>query len=121
MPSWIAWEFHPRREDSIECKPVGASWHALDLVYGEFLLREELGEGPTVREYVQRFPPYADSLKLQIELHQAMASGSAIAPAATGNPLGAATGLTAGDATPAPQAAQTEPTVNGYEILGKLG
>src|SRR5438132_14186810 len=74
--------------------------NALDVVYGEFLLREELGEGPTVREYVQRFPPYADALALQIDLHQAMASGSAIDPAATGNPLAAATGLAAGDATP---------------------
>src|ERR1700689_2362267 len=29
---------------------------ALELVHGEFLLREELGEAPALAEYVQRFP-----------------------------------------------------------------
>src|SRR5690242_3406427 len=33
---------------------------ALELVYGEFLLREGLGETPTPEEYAQRFPQYAE-------------------------------------------------------------
>src|SRR5205807_8568829 len=76
---------------------VTDSENALDLVYGEFLLREELGERPTLQEYLQRFPPYAEALALQIELHQAMASSSAIEPARS--PGGATTGLAAGKAT----------------------
>src|SRR5262245_24872194 len=31
---------------------------ALELVYGEFLLREECGEAPALEEYLQRFPQY---------------------------------------------------------------
>ncbi len=40
---------------------------ALDAIYGEYLLREELGEAPTLEEYVQRFPQYAERLRTQIE------------------------------------------------------
>src|SRR5438270_99155 len=43
---------------------------ALELVYGEFLFREEQGEKPTLEEYVQRFPQYADRLRLQWNLHR---------------------------------------------------
>src|SRR5439155_4709787 len=31
----------------------------IQLLYGEFLLREELGEAPNLEEYVERFPAYA--------------------------------------------------------------
>jgi hypothetical protein len=49
---------------------------ALELVYGEFLLREELGQAPTLDEYLRRFPQYASRLKQQIQLHQALAEGT---------------------------------------------
>jgi hypothetical protein len=39
--------------------------HAIQLVYGEFLLREELGETVTLEEYTARFPSYAERLKLR--------------------------------------------------------
>ena len=47
---------------------------ALELVYGEFLLREERGETPTLEEYVQRFPQYAERLRQQWNLHRALTS-----------------------------------------------
>ena len=37
--------------------------YAVELIYGEFLLREELGEGPTPAEYLGRFPQYASRLR----------------------------------------------------------
>jgi hypothetical protein len=40
---------------------------ACDLVYGEFLLRQELGEAPSLQEYLERFPRLADALK---QLHE---------------------------------------------------
>jgi serine/threonine protein kinase len=46
---------------------------ALELVYGEFLLRESLGQMPTLDEYLRRFPQYASRLKQQVRLHQALA------------------------------------------------
>src|SRR5437879_4720213 len=49
---------------------------ALELVYGEFLLREELTDSPPIEEYLQRFPQFALRLKQQVELHQALLSVS---------------------------------------------
>jgi serine/threonine protein kinase len=45
---------------------------ALDLIYSEFLIREELGEAPTLEEYQARFPDWAEALARQIELHRAV-------------------------------------------------
>jgi hypothetical protein len=36
---------------------------ACDVVYGEFLLREDLGEAPELAEYLDRFPELADGLR----------------------------------------------------------
>src|SRR5579871_3430456 len=47
---------------------------ALELVYGEFLLREELGETPAPEEYLARFPQHANRFRQQLELHRALAS-----------------------------------------------
>jgi hypothetical protein len=57
---------------------------AVDLIYGEFLLRERDGGRPTVEEYRQRFPEHAATLQAQIELHRAMTaeSGAETLPAA---------------------------------------
>src|SRR6185369_304362 len=52
--------------------------HALDLVYAEYLLREELGEAPALEEYLERFPRLAETLRLQLDFHRALgASGAA--------------------------------------------
>jgi serine/threonine protein kinase len=50
----------------------------LDLIYAEFLLREEQGEKPTVDEYCCRFPKYAGPLKVQVELHQALRDATCV-------------------------------------------
>jgi tetratricopeptide (TPR) repeat protein/tRNA A-37 threonylcarbamoyl transferase component Bud32 len=49
---------------------------AFVMVYGEFLLRQQLGEAPTLEEYVSRFPQFAERLREQDEFHRAMAPGS---------------------------------------------
>jgi serine/threonine-protein kinase len=51
---------------------AGDAEAAVDLIYGEFLLREKHGEAPSADEYAERFPPFAMSLRQQIELHQAL-------------------------------------------------
>jgi tetratricopeptide (TPR) repeat protein/tRNA A-37 threonylcarbamoyl transferase component Bud32 len=53
----------------------------LDLVYAEFVLREERGEAPTEEEYLRRFPRHAEQLRKQIGLHRALGTGSARTPA----------------------------------------
>lgn len=58
---------------------VGADAEAVvDLVFAEFLLREELGEQPALEEFVRRFPEHAEAIRLQIELHQAVDSAGAL-------------------------------------------
>src|SRR5438105_3850911 len=54
-------QLHPPLRDGTE--------HFLDLVYGEFLLREQLGEAPNLTEYEARYPELAEELRLQIEVH----------------------------------------------------
>lgn len=93
----------------------------LDLVYNEYLLREKLGEQPSLEEYQKRFPDCARVLQRQIELHLALQAN--ITTLAQGN----------ADSKQLPSSAsvpdgsrvlpgQTLPTQFGrYRILKKLG
>ena len=62
---------------------------ALDLIYNEFLLREQASEAPLVDEFLQRFARFALPLTSQIELHQMLdeeqASGDEKRPGTTPN------------------------------------
>jgi serine/threonine-protein kinase len=70
---WQAGERVPA-EDNLRRFPAlrAEAEHAIDLIYGEFLLRERLGERPTAEEYLRRFPEHAEALGAQIDLHRAM-------------------------------------------------
>src|SRR5579871_3174107 len=48
--------------------------YALEVVYGELLLREELGERPRREEFLRRFPHFADQLHRLFDLHTAVRS-----------------------------------------------
>src|SRR2546425_13307027 len=50
----------------------------VDLLYNEFLLREEAGEGPRQEDYVVRFPQLADQLRDQFDVHSALQSEPAL-------------------------------------------
>ena len=53
-----------------------------ELVYGEYVLRESLGETPKLDEFAWRFPELADRLRRQLDLHEALATnGVAVDPA----------------------------------------
>ncbi len=47
---------------------------ALDLIYGELLLRTELGQSWLPAEYVDRFPEYECDIQRQLALHQILAA-----------------------------------------------
>ena len=91
--------------------------HAVELIFAEYLLREELGEQPALEEYLGRFPQYAGELQLQLELHQAID--------ADGEPLtdSAERTMTLGDRREIESGAGSEglPDIPGYEVLGVLG
>jgi predicted Ser/Thr protein kinase len=89
---------------------------AVDLIYGEFLLRERHGEQPAADEYRQRFPEFTDLLRAQIELHQALAAGMRDNTEAS-RPVEAET-LPVGST---PSSTSGWPQVPGYEILEELG
>jgi len=113
-------EEYLRRHPGLRDRPEAA----IDLVYGEFLLRERLGEQPDIAEYLRRFPEYADILRPQAELHRAMAEGSgdgAGGPPRTSEAVTMPTAPlpppeSAGPAVPAALAGHPR-----YRILGPLG
>jgi Tol biopolymer transport system component len=90
-----------------------ADEYAVDLLYGEYRLRRELGEAPTAGEYTQRFPDLAAQLRLQVGMHDAL------------YPLPPADDAGGGSEAPTPAAAdglpQATPAVPGYTVKGLLG
>src|SRR5262249_25204181 len=94
---------------------------AVELICGEYLLREELGETPPLAEYQQRFPHHADRLRQQIEFHEALKPATFPGRPTTG-PAGERSTQPAG-AEPATgrERPATCPAVPGHAILGELG
>jgi serine/threonine protein kinase len=85
----------------------------LDLIYGEFLLRSELGETPVPEEYARRFPQYADPLQEQIKLHQVMKAQPASDQAVPAAPDAASPG-----SAPIPTFVDTIPDLAGPLAVG---
>ncbi|HZY90902.1 MAG TPA: serine/threonine-protein kinase, partial [Gemmataceae bacterium] len=115
---WQRWRAGERvpAEDYLARHPAVAAnpAAALLIVYGEFLMREELGEAPAPDDYLRRFPQYADALRLQVEFHRAVGSGPVGATALLGDGPTLARAGAGGGAEPVP-------SVPGYEVLGELG
>ncbi len=86
---------------------------ALDLIFNEFLVRDQCGDRPCPEEFLRRFPGHAAALRDQIDLHLALAADAAGADATT-----APTGPGGAAAEEAPAAA---PPVPGYEALALVG
>jgi tetratricopeptide (TPR) repeat protein len=80
----------------------------LDLICHEMLLRERRGESPTAEEYLRRFPDFADDLRLQLEVRQAL-GGKAALPTTVVN------------AVPTLRATTQPVHVESYEVLSELG
>jgi serine/threonine protein kinase len=89
----------------------------LELIYHEYVLREELGQAPTPDEYLARFPRFAEALRRQFDVHALLAepglTPTLILPTDTPSTV---VGVD-------PRDGETEPVrwVGGYEILGELG
>jgi len=109
VPAETYLEAFPAVRDRAEC--------AIDLIFGEYLLREERGERPTIEEYQGRFPDHAGALELQIDLHQAIEAGeqaTAIWSESSATLHGRLTALPREGSAPYPE-------ITGYEVLGVLG
>jgi tetratricopeptide (TPR) repeat protein len=105
--------------------PAANADAAFDLVYGEYLLRKELGETPSAEEYRWRFPQYAQQLERQLALEATLGEDGLTDPDATRD-LVAASPID-GDSTlsvpghPAAPITPYLPTVPGYVILEEVG
>ena len=82
---------------------------AVDLIFNEYLLREQCDGRPDAGEFVLRFPEHGEVLRAQIELHRAVAAG----------PEG--DGLEDDDPDWPGDESVPPPEVPGYELLGEIG
>ena len=71
---WIPAEDYLRRYPDVSA----VAEHAIDLIYNEYLLREEFGDRPSLDEFLQRFPAHAHQIRIQVELHCAIEADSSI-------------------------------------------
>ena len=99
----------------------GDDEHGFDLVYGEILLREELGESPLREEFECRFPRFSTQLARQYEFDAAISAGETVVWA---DNLGETPTPAGKNALAAPSKKRPSPLteeIPGYEILGELG
>jgi serine/threonine-protein kinase len=105
---WHAGQRVPAEDYLRRCPAVAADPDAaVEIIYGEFLVRQDLGEQPAPAEYLDRFPKHAAGLRAQFELFQALDGG------------GSSVVTTLPAAPPSPVGGPFE--VPGYEVLGELG
>jgi WD40 repeat protein len=86
----------------------------LDLIYNEFLLRQEAGADPQAADYVLRFPHLAAQLDVLFLVDRAVAEPDQV-PTVTLSQMPASSGP-----APVPSAARL-PRLPGFEVLGELG
>ncbi len=97
---------YPRLQDDDEA--------AFELIYGEFLLREEWGETPSNEELEWRFPRFAERLRRQVQLHAVLSAEDSSLAAIAERPR-----LPVGEEDePEPEGPFVAP---GYRLLGELG
>jgi serine/threonine-protein kinase len=126
VDQWRRWHAGERvpAEDYLRRYPALADnpETVLELVYGEWLVREEVGEQPVLDEYLERFPRWADRLRHQLDLHQALAAESTWRPSSAGAEAGEQTWPSQAGHADGPRSPGGKlPVLPGYEILGELG
>src|SRR5262249_14560819 len=92
---------------------------AVELIYGEFLVREALGEAPDLEDYLREHPEYAGPLAIQIELHRALEGREEDSQADDGRANKTPRSRT--EAHPVTSHTPGTPAPDGYEILEVLG
>jgi eukaryotic-like serine/threonine-protein kinase len=92
----------------------------LDVVFAEYVAREELGERPTLEEYVRRFPNLGERLTRLLSLDEAIRGLPAVDPGAeTHDPHAAETMAAPRRPTEIPD--ETTTRIGKYLVVGELG
>lgn len=120
VDQWHRWHVGERvpAETYLKLHPaLAAAWaDSFELVNSEFRIRKELGENPTIDEFLERFPQFAAKLhKIEAELNPSYP------PPTTNLNTPAAVISTAGDVLADCRITSQWPEVPGYKVLGKLG
>src|SRR5262249_58841093 len=101
--------------------------YIIDLLHSEFLVRRELGEGPSLDEYRCRFPELAQQLELQIRLYDALGPAGRVSSRAVSGffdvlpPTRHSTEASAAQESAPHGAVNFRLALPGYEILEELG
>ena len=91
---------------------------ALDLIHNEYIQAERHGRTADTEQFVRRFPAHADTLRLQIDLHRAVAAnGASTGPHVAGSSIGRGTPTMA----QAVSAGARSDRFGRYRVLGTLG
>jgi eukaryotic-like serine/threonine-protein kinase len=119
VDQWHRWQLGERvpAETYLQRHPalVSAWADSFELISGEFHIRRELGENPSVEEYRDRFPQFAAKLE---KIESVVRSW----PPPTTNLNTPAGRISTADAVAADRKVTSEwPQVPGYEVIGKLG
>src|SRR6266851_1264469 len=119
VDQWRRWHNGERipAENYLQMHPaLAAAWaDSFELVSGEVQIRQELGENPTIAEYLERFPQFA------AKLHKLEAQLASSPPATTNLNTPAGRISTAGDVVSDRKITSEWPDVPGYKVLAKLG
>src|SRR5262249_17430599 len=108
---WLAGGRIDVRSDPRAFPAVAADPDAVfGLLYHEILIREELGDRPDPGDYARAFPEFADRLRMQMEVHEALPADHLGWLESTSLPARGVTGE-----------ARVFPVVPGYELLGEIG
>lgn len=86
----------------------------LDLIYNEVILREGMGEHPSLEEYIAAFPDLTNALTAQFEVHRAISDGLLVDTQKNGP----------SDTQPSPDSnsgSNVTESISGYEILREIG
>jgi WD40 repeat protein len=94
---------------------------ALLLVYGEFLVSEELGWAPSADDYLARFPQYAKALRAQFGFHAAVAEAEVTLAGPTLAGISSGRTVAPRDGVAISQRGGQLPVVPGYELLAEVG
>jgi WD40 repeat protein/tRNA A-37 threonylcarbamoyl transferase component Bud32 len=81
IDQWERWQRgqRPPAEDYLRLLPTGASEEdCFGLIYGEFLIRQNLNETPTLAEYAGRFPLHETRLREQLEFQRIVLVGETV-------------------------------------------
>jgi eukaryotic-like serine/threonine-protein kinase len=116
--SWLQGERTPA-EEYLRLYPALAALpqQVLDLIYGEYELRQQLGEKPSLAEYQRRFPQFAEQLGKPVEVYWGPTGAEDAAAQAVTRRFVVGRDVPAAE----PPAPLPLPCIPGYEILAELG